>query len=50
MKQAASKLKRAAVNGDFSEPPRLLLIRAADIDAIDNWPFAPITWARNSSI
>jgi hypothetical protein len=30
------KLNCVAINGDFCEPPRLLLIRAAGIDRIDN--------------
>ena len=30
------KLNGVAINGDFCEPPRLLRIRAADIDPIDN--------------
>jgi hypothetical protein len=35
------KLNGVAVNGYFCEPPRLLLIRGADVNPIDNvavWP------------
>jgi hypothetical protein len=35
------KLNGVAINGDFCEPPRLLLIRAADIDPIDNVAIRP---------
>jgi len=35
------KLNGVAINGDFCEPPRLLLIRAADIDPIDNVAVRP---------
>jgi hypothetical protein len=30
------KLNGVAINGDFCEPPRLFLIKAADINPIDN--------------
>lgn len=35
------KLNGVAINGDFCEPPRLLLIRAADIGPIDNVAIRP---------
>jgi hypothetical protein len=35
------KLNGVAINGDFCEPPRLLLIRAADINPIDNVTVRP---------
>ena len=37
------KLNGVAINGDFCEPPRLLLIRAADINPIDNVAVRPVT-------
>ena len=35
------KLKGVAINGNFCERPRLLLIRAADINPIDNVAVRP---------
>ena len=35
------KLNGVAINGNFCEPPRLLLIRAADINPIDNVAVRP---------
>ena len=35
------KFNGVAINGDFCEPPRLLLIRAADINPIDNVAVRP---------
>ena len=37
------KLNGVAINGDFCEPSRLVLIRAADINSIDNLAVRPIT-------
>jgi hypothetical protein len=35
------KLNGVAIHGDFREPPRFLLIRAADIDPIENMAVSP---------
>jgi hypothetical protein len=35
------KLNGVAINGDFCEPSRLVLIRAADVNSIDNVAVRP---------
>ena len=35
------KLNGVAINGDFCEPPRLFLIKAADINPVDNVAVGP---------
>ena len=35
------KLNGVAINGDFCEPPRFVLIRAADINPIENMALRP---------
>lgn len=44
------KLNGVAINGDFCEPPRLFLIKAAEINPVDNVAVGPDHIARYSSI
>jgi len=40
-RSACQKLDGVAINGDFCEPPRFFLIRAAYIDPIENMAVRP---------